>query len=54
MARVVSLTGGRAVIQFAEDAQPSQKIYPALKSYVPAVGDKVILIKDIIIGGWRV
>lgn len=44
---------GEAIIRFAGDSQPSQKIYKRVKNYTPAVGDRVMLINNIIIGGWR-
>jgi hypothetical protein len=50
---VVAVEGGRAVIQFAEDDNASQMRYPALKSYVPVVGDNVMIINNVIIGGWQ-
>jgi hypothetical protein len=45
-------TDGSAVIQFAGDDGRAQKKYPAFKSYSPAVGDRVMLINGVIIGGW--
>lgn len=52
-ATVTSLDGGKAIIRFDEDSQPSQKVYKAFTSYTPTVGDRVMLIRGIIIGGWR-
>jgi hypothetical protein len=43
---------GKALIQFDEDALQAQKVYNALKSYVPVKGDRVLVLNDIIIGGW--
>ena len=51
-AKVVSLKGGEAVIRFIGESVSSEKTYKRLKSYVPTVGDRVMLINDIIIGGW--
>ncbi len=51
-ATVTEVREGRAVIQFAEDDRPSQKLYKAFKSYSPAQGDRIMLIDNIIIGGW--
>lgn len=52
IAAVTSLSSGKAMIQFDEDSQPSLKPYKALKSYTPVVGDRVMLINNVIIGGW--
>ena len=52
-ARVHSVSGGQAFIIFDGEDAPSQKIHPAFTSYTPAVGDRVMLIQGIIIGGWR-
>jgi hypothetical protein len=54
MAVVVGIDGGKAVIRFSEDAGPSQKRFPALNTYIPAVGDRVMVIQNVIIGGWTV
>jgi hypothetical protein len=43
---------GSAVIQFAGDEGRAQKKYPALRSYSPVIGDRVMLILGVIIGGW--
>ena len=51
-ATVISISNGQAVIQFDEDETPSQKIYKAVESYTPAAGQRVMLINNIIIGGW--
>jgi len=51
---VKSLTPeGRPVIQFMGDDAPSQKLYLYLKSYIPEQGDVVMLIDNVIQGGWR-
>lgn len=44
---------GKPIIRFLGEGTPSQKIYPHYKSYVPAVGDRVQLVKGIIQGGWK-
>ena len=49
---VTSITGDKAVIRFDGEDTPSQKIYKAFTSYSPVVGDRVMLINGIIIGGW--
>jgi len=49
-ARVVAVNNGRAVLQFDEDSEPSQKIYRALASFVPVVGRRVMLVNNVIIG----
>jgi len=43
---------GEPILRFAGDSLPSQKIYVRLKSYIPAQGDMVMLIGDVIQGGW--
>jgi hypothetical protein len=54
-AYVIELThGGEPIIQFTGDKLPSQKTYVRLKSYEPAAGDRVMLLNDVIIGGWPV
>ena len=53
-ARVVALTAaGEPVLQFSGERLLSQKTYVSLKSYEPEVGDRVMLINDVIQGGWR-
>jgi hypothetical protein len=54
LAVVTGLTNGRAVITFDGDGAASRKVYPSMKHYIPAVGDRVMLIKGVIIGGWSV
>jgi hypothetical protein len=51
-ARVVNIIDGKPVIQFDEDSAPSLKVYKHMKHYNPVIGDRVMLIKGIIIGGW--
>ena len=54
-ATVVALApSGEPVIRFVGEREPSKKTFVRLKSYMPEVGDWVLLIGDIIIGGWRV
>ena len=51
-ARVTGISGAEVFIQFDGDPAPSQKCdRKRLKSYVPAIGDRVMLINDVIIGG---
>jgi len=53
-ATVVALTlQGKPIIAFMGTILPSKKTYPHMKHYTPAVGDRVLLIDGIIIGGWR-
>jgi len=44
---------GRPIIKFTGETIPSKKIYIHVKNYTPEVGDMVMLIGDVIIGGWR-
>ena len=48
----MAVSGERAVLRFAGEEGNSVKGYRFLKSYVPVVGDRVILINDVIIGGF--
>jgi len=54
-AKVTGITAsGDPVIRFVGDKEPSQKTYVRLKSYVPEAGDMVMLIGEVIVGGWKV
>jgi len=50
-ARVHSITPGGARLIFLGESAPSEKVYPGVDSYVARVGQRVILIDGIIIGG---
>lgn len=51
-ATVTGITpSGKAIIRFTGDKAPSEKIYPSLKSYVPAIGERVMLLNNVILGG---
>lgn len=53
-ATVIELTlQGEPIIQFMGAALPSAKIYVQLKHYIPVIGDRVLLINNIILGGWK-
>jgi len=51
-ARVEAIDHGEPVLRFTGETLPSQKRYVRLKSYIPEVGDRVMLINDVIQGGW--
>ena len=54
LARVVRLTDkGEPIIIFMGETMASGKIYPCFVSYTPQIGDRVMLIDGVIIGGWR-
>jgi len=50
-ARVAAVIEGRAVLRFAGEEVNSPKEYRCVRSYLPQVGDRVILVNDVIIGG---
>ena len=53
-ATVIQLTlQGEPIIQFPRETLPSKKTYRRLKNYSPQPGDRVVLINDVIIGGFR-
>lgn len=52
-ATVIRLVAGKPVLRFVGDYTESGKDYVYLKHYVPAIGDRVMLINNIIQGGWR-
>jgi len=54
-ARVVAFAdNGEPLLQFFGEQTPSPKIYKRMKHYDnPEVGDRVMLIKNVVIGGWR-
>jgi hypothetical protein len=53
-ASVVQLTAqGDPILQFPRESLPSKKTYRRLSSYKPAIGDRVMLIDETIIGGWK-
>ena len=44
---------GEPLLRFSGEQAVGQKIYARLKSYdTPVIGDRVILINDIILGAW--
>ncbi|MCL2704092.1 MAG: hypothetical protein FWE91_10865 [Defluviitaleaceae bacterium] len=52
-ATVASVVSGQPFLRFAGETGNSQKAYKFLKSYVPAAGDRVIIVNGVIMGGWR-
>lgn len=44
---------GEPLLIFPPGDSISQKIYPRMKHYIPALHDRVMLIEGVIIGGWR-
>jgi hypothetical protein len=52
-ATVHSVNSGGPTLIFSGEAAPSAKDYKFLKSYIPVAGDRVMLLRGIIIGGWR-
>lgn len=42
---------GKPIIQFDGDKLPSSKLYTYLKSYTPIIGERVMLVNDVIQGG---
>jgi hypothetical protein len=51
-ARVMDISAGRPIIRFSGEEENSSKIYSHLKSYIPTISDRVILLNDVIIGGF--
>ena len=49
---VDKVADGRPVIRFTGEEGSSSKEYICVKPYVPAVGDRVMILNDVIIGGW--
>ena len=47
------LNTGKVILRIAGESQPSQKHFICFKSYIPEKGDWVMLIKNIVIGGWK-
>lgn len=45
MATVTSISNGRPYVRFYGENAPSQKPYKYISSYVPTVGDKVLMIR---------
>lgn len=52
-ARVVKIENSKPILQFSGSNVESEKGYIYLSSYVPRVGDRVILLNNIILGGWQ-
>lgn len=44
LAKVTSLSSGRAYVQFYGEGSPSTKLYPYIEGYKPTVGDNVLMI----------
>ena len=54
LARVVRINeNGEPIIIFMGESMASGKTYPHLTSYIPQIGDRVMLIDGLIIGGWK-
>jgi len=52
-ARVVEIVNDQPVLRFVGEDCNSAKAYRSLKSYLPSIGDRVIVINDLIVGGWN-
>ena len=53
-ATVVQLTiQGEPILQFPQESLPSPKTYRRLKSYTPAIGDRVMILNGTIMGGLK-
>ena len=53
-ATVIELTlQGEPITQFPRETLPSKKTYRRIRSYAPQIGDRVLLINGVIIGGFR-
>jgi len=46
LAKVTSLSSGRAYVQFYGDSSPSSKLYPYLEGYKPTVNDDVLMLRQ--------
>lgn len=46
LAKVTSLSSGRAYVQFYGDSSPSSKLYPYLEGYKPSVNDDVLMLRQ--------
>lgn len=46
LAKVTSLSNGRAYVQFYGDSSPSSKLYPYLEGYKPTVNDDVLMLRQ--------
>ena len=46
LAKVTSLSDGRAYVQFYGDSSPSSKLYPYLEGYKPKVNDNVLMLRQ--------
>jgi len=44
---------GKPIIRFPGDGMDSKIKHPQLKSYMPEIGDMVILLNGVIQGGWQ-
>jgi len=53
-ARVIAVDGnGEPVLLFPREQTASKKKYICMKHYIPEIGDRVMLIGNVIMGGWR-
>ena len=50
-ATVSNVIEGKPILMFVGESSPSLKEYKFAKSYIPAIGDRVMLIKGIIVCG---
>ena len=46
LAKVTSLSNGRAYVQFYGDSSPSSKLYPYIEGYKPTVNDDVLMLRQ--------
>lgn len=46
LAKVTSLSNGRAYVKFYGEGSPSSKLYPYIEGYKPAVGDDVLMFRQ--------
>jgi hypothetical protein len=54
IATVAEIIEGQPILRFAGEELNSPKAYKYFTSYAPQAGDRVLVINDVIIGGWRV
>ena len=48
------LPNNRVLLRFQGEDKNSSKRFICMNHYVPIVGDRVLVVKDIVIGGWSV
>ncbi|MCL2407816.1 MAG: hypothetical protein FWC95_07795 [Defluviitaleaceae bacterium] len=51
-ATVADVQAHQLFLRFAGEETPSEKPYPYIKSYVPQVDDRVIVLNEVIVGGF--